>query len=100
MRGTHAWAQAQRRARRGNRFVVPAGLALSDTKVSERGRVHRIAANNGLLQCESFVEAADVLEKNLSIAEHAKISRIERHGTLEVLGCAGVIVFPHCNDAK
>ena len=64
----------------------------SKPKVEELRHVHRIAADEGLIERQRLVQAAKRLEKPGAAAQHAQVRRIERQCTLEVPRRVGEVV--------
>ena len=76
-------------------------LRWSVAQVEERRHVHRIAADDGLLERQRLVQAAERREQRGAVAQHVQVRRIERQRALEVLRRAGeVVVAVHRDPAE
>ena len=73
----------------------------SSAQVEERRHVHRIAADDGLVERQRLVQAAERREQRGAVAQHVQVRRIERQRALEVLrGTGEVVVAVHRDTAE
>ena len=76
-------------------------VALVDAQVDERRHVHRIAADDGFVERQRLVQAAEIGEQHGAVAQHVQVRRIERQRVLEVLrGPGKVVVGGHRDQAE